>query len=51
MKSGAAGGDDEALPPLSPSLALSHVRGYCRGKNHDRIVPALSLADIVKDNG
>lgn len=25
MKSGAAGGDDEALPPLSPSLALSHA--------------------------
>lgn len=40
-------------PHPSPSLALPLACSVadCRGKNHFRMVPALSLADIVKDNG
>lgn len=40
------------LSPLPITCASFHMYvADCRGKNHFRIVPVLSLADIVKDNG
>lgn len=40
------------LSPLPITFPPTHMYvADCRGKNHFRMVPALSLADIVKDNG
>lgn len=46
---------EQGMMKLSPlPITCPPSRMYvadCRGKNHFRMVPALSLADIVKDNG
>lgn len=44
-------GDDEAFTPPHHLPSLTCTWPTVVGKNHFRMVPALSLADIVKDNG